>query len=257
MRGAAALLDVNYLLQVDPVGVVYVAVGVAHGHYLAAQLRGLLGRVGRDVAAAGDNYRLTGEAVVLHALERFLREVAQAVAGGLGSGQRAAEGDALAGYRAALEGAGDALVLAEQVADLARAHADVAGRYVRELADVLVQLVHKALAEAHDLAVALALGVKVAAALAAAHGQRGQAVLERLLKAEELDDRGGHAGVEAQAALVGADRAVELDAETAVDADLAVVVNPGDGKLYETLGLDKTLHNAVGFVLGMLLNHTL
>ena len=50
-------------------------------------------------------------------------------------------------------------------------------------ADVPVQLAHEALAEAHDLVVALALRVEVAAALAAAHRQRGQAVLEDLLEA--------------------------------------------------------------------------
>ena len=42
------------------------------------------------------------------------------------------------------------------------------------------------------------LGVEVASALAAAHGQRGQAVLEDLLKAEELDDAQRDARVEAQ-----------------------------------------------------------
>ena len=55
-------------------------------------------------------------------------------------------------------------------------------------ADVTVQLGHEALAEGHDLPVALALGVEVAAALAAADGQAGQAVLEHLLKAQELED---------------------------------------------------------------------
>jgi len=46
--------------------------------------------------------------------------------------------------------------------------------------DVLAQLGHEGLAEAHDLVVGLALGVKVAAALAAAHGQGRQAVLQDL-----------------------------------------------------------------------------
>ena len=70
--------------------------------------------------------------------------------------------------------AGEALVLAVQVADLAAAHADVAGGHVAVGADVAVQLSHEALAEAHDLIVALALGVEVAAALAAADGQAGE-----------------------------------------------------------------------------------
>ena len=84
-----------------------------------------------------------------------------------------------------------------------------------------VQLGHKTLAEAHDFHVALAVGVKVRAALAAAHGQGGQAVLEGLLKAQKLQDALVDRGMEAQAALVGADGAVELDAVAAVHLDLA------------------------------------
>ena len=69
----------------------------------------------------------------------------------------------------------------------------------------LDELGHEALAEAHDLSVGLALGVKVGAALAAAHGQGGQSVLEDLLKAQELDDGQVDVLAEPQAALVGAD----------------------------------------------------
>ena len=63
--------------------------------------------------------------------------------------------------------------------------------------------------------------------------------------------------MEAEAALVGAYRAVELDAEAAVDADIAVVVHPGDGELDKALGLDKALHDAVFLILGMVLDHGL
>ena len=44
------------------------------------------------------------------------------------------------------------------------------------------------------------LGVKVRAALGAAHGQGGEGVLEDLLEAQELDDGQRHRGVEPQAA---------------------------------------------------------
>lgn len=44
------------------------------------------------------------------------------------------------------------------------------------------------------------LGVKVRASLAAAHGERGQRVLEDLLKPQELDDRQRHRWVEAEPA---------------------------------------------------------
>ena len=120
-----------------------------------------------------------------------------------------------------------------------------------------VELVHEALAEAHDLAVGLALRVEVGAALAAAHGQGRQAVLQGLLKAEEFYNRGSDGGVEAQAALVGADGAIELDAEAAVHADLTAVVHPGDGELDEPLRLHKALDYAILFILRMLLHNAL
>ena len=255
--GAAPLLDVDDLGKVNAVRVIDVAVGVAHGDDLAAELHALFSGVGGDVAAAGDNDDLAGKAVVLHAAHGLLREVAQAVAGGLGPGEGAAEGDALAGYGAALKGTHDPLVLTEEITDLARADADVACGDIDKLTDVPIELSHEALAEAHDLAVGLALGVKVRAALAAAHGQSCEAVFQSLLKAEELYDRGRDRGVETQTALIGADRAVELDAETAVHLDLAAVIHPGDSKLNETFRLNKTLDNAVFLVLRVLLDNAL
>ncbi len=89
-----------------------------------------------------------------------------------------------------------------------------------------IQLAHERLAEAHDFVVALALGIEVRAALAAAHGQRRQGVLEDLLEGQELEDAEIDRGMKAQAALVRADGAVHLDAETAVDLDAALIVDP-------------------------------
>jgi hypothetical protein len=49
--------------------------------------------------------------------------------------------------------------------------------------------------------------------------------------------------VEAQAALVGADGAVELDAEAAVDLQLALVVDPRHAEHDHALGLDDALED--------------
>ena len=190
-------------------------------------------------------------------LERLCGEVAQAEAGRLGTGERAAERDALAGDGRALEAVNNALVLTEHIADLARADADVTCGNVGELADVAVKLRHEALAEAHDLAVGLALGVKVRAALAAAHGERGEGVLEDLLEAEELHDGEVDGRVEAQTALVGADRGIVLDAEAAVDVGHAVVVDPGDTELDNALRLDKAFEKTVLLPLGVLVHDQL
>ena len=144
------------------------------------------------------------------------------------------------------------LVLAEHVADLALADADVAGGDVGVLADMARELGHERLAEPHDLAVRAALRIEVGAALAAADRHAGQRVLERLLEAEELDDAEVHRRVEADAALVGSERRVELDAEAAVDPDLSLVVDPGHAEDDLPLGLADALDQRVVGVVGML-----
>jgi hypothetical protein len=87
----------------------------------------------------------------------FSRKVDRAVAGRLGADHRTAVFEALAGEHPG-ELVGDALVLAEHVADLAPADADVARGHVDVGTDVAIELGHERLAEAHDLALALALG---------------------------------------------------------------------------------------------------
>jgi len=89
--------------------------------------------------------------------------------------------------RTPVELVADALVYwPEQEPDLAGADADVPGGDVGELPDVPLELGHERLAEAHDLAITLALGVEVGASLAAAHRQRRQRILEDLLERQEL-----------------------------------------------------------------------
>ena len=254
---AADLLQVLHIGQVDAVGVVDIAVGVAHGHDLAAQLGSFLAGIDRHVAGAGDHHGLASKAVAAHTFQRLSGKVAQTVAGSLLAGQRAAKGQALAGEHAALEAVGQPLVLAEHIAHLAGAYADIAGRAVHKLADVAVQLGHKALAEAHHFHIALALGVKVRAAFAAAHGQGGQAVFEDLLKAQKLQDALVDRGVEPQAALVGADGTVELYPVAPVHLYLALIIHPGHTEADDALRLHQTLDQAVGFVLGVLVHQGL
>ena len=80
------------------------------------------------------------------------------------------------------------LVHAEEVANLACANADVASGNVLVGTDVTVKLCHEGLAETHNLSVAASAQREVRAALAAAHRQSGERVLECLLEAEELQD---------------------------------------------------------------------
>ena len=100
---AADFLQILDVGQIDAVGIVDVAVGVGHGHDLGTQLGSLLAGVDRNVAGTGDDHGLALEAVVAHALQSLSGEVAQAVAGSLGAGQRTTKGQDLAGEHTALE----------------------------------------------------------------------------------------------------------------------------------------------------------
>ena len=114
------------------------------------------------------------------------------------------------------------------------------------------QLDHEGLAETHHLTVGFALGVEIRAAFRTAHGQRRQRILENLFETEEFQDRGIHRGVETQAALVGADCVVELDAVPEVDLDIALVIDPDHLEGEDTVRLHDAFCNAVGLEFRML-----
>ena len=202
---------VDLLLGDNAVGIVDVSVRTGQGYDLGAQLSRLLADAPAHVAEAGSRDGLALD-VLAEVLEHVLQIIHSAVAGGLRTDQRAAVGEALAGQNAVFKHALQAAILTVQIADLTAAHAHVAGGNVDVGPDVAIQRLHERLAETHDLCIGLAGGIKVRTALGAADGQAGQAVLENLLKAQELDDAGIHVGLEPQAALVGADRTVELAA---------------------------------------------
>ena len=116
---------------------------------------------------------------------------------------------------------------------------------------MLGKLGHKCLTETHNFIIALTLGIKVGAALAAAHRQTGETVLEYLLEAEEFDNGSIYAGMETQTTLVGANSGVELNSVTTVDLNLAAVVNPGNPEYNEALRLNNALENTVGLYSGI------
>ena len=244
--GQACALDfLDFLEQsdIDSFGIIDPACGIGACDDLCAQLLCLLDRVDRDVACAGDRDGLAFKACAV-VLEELLGQVYEAVAGSLGPCQGAAVGEALAGQNAFIQ-CGDSLVLAVQEADLAAAYADIACGYVGVCADMSVKLSHEALAECHDFAVGFALGIEIGAALAAADGEAGQGILEDLLEAEELDDAQVYGRVEAKAALVRSDRAVELDTETVVDLNLTLVIDPRNAEEDGSLRGGQTLKQSL------------
>jgi hypothetical protein len=103
----------------------------------------------------------------------------------------------------------------------------------------------ESLAETHHFARAAALRVEVGTALATAHRQRGQGVLEGLLEGQELEDGKVDRRVKADAALVGADGRGMLDAVAAIDLHLAMVVDPRDAEHDDALRFDQAVEQAV------------
>ena len=247
---ALDFLDLLEGVEVDAGGVVDTAARVAGGHGFGTELVQLFDGVDSHVAGAGHG---AGGAFQIHVagLEHVGGKVDAAVPGGFLAGQRAAPFEALAGEHAFKAG-GQALVLAEHVADFAGSHADVSGGHVDGAADVAEGFRHEGLAETHDFGVGLALGIEVAAALGAADGEAAQAVLEDLFKTEEFQDAQVDAGVEAEAALVGAEGGVELDAVAAVHLHAALVVRPCHAEHDLAFGFDDAFENAVLLVLGVL-----
>ena len=248
--GPFRFLDLLQRFEVDPRLMIDAAARVADGHGLRAHLIELFHGVDGHVARTGDGADLAVH-VEAAGLEHVGGEIDVAVAGGFLAGQRAAPLEALAGEHA-LEAAGETLVLAEHVADFAAAHADVPGGHVDGVADVAGGFGHEGLAEAHDFGFRLALGIKVAAALGAADGEPGQAVLENLLEAEELENAQIDGGVEAEAALVGPESGIELDAVAAVDLHPALVIGPRDAEHDLAFRFHDALKDAVLLVFGIL-----
>src|SRR5690606_27761361 len=141
LRDAPApdLLELLQQVEVDAVGVVDAPARVAAGHHLGAELLQLLDGVDGHVPRAAHHAGAPLERLAASG-HHLLREVDTAVAGGLLAHAGAAPVEALAGQDAGLVAVRDALVLAEQVADLALAHAYITRRNVDVLAQVAVQL---------------------------------------------------------------------------------------------------------------------
>ena len=241
--GPLYLFDLLEQRNIDSLRIVDPAVGIGSSYHLGTQLLGFLNGVSSHVAGTGHRNCFACQRMAM-AAEHLLCDIQQTEAGGLSSGQRTAEGQALTGQNA-LKQAPDTLVLAVHIADLPSAGANVAGGHVRIRTDVTVKFCHKALAESHDLPVGLALGVKIRAALTAADRQTGQGILKNLLKSEEFDNTQIHRGVQTDAALIGADRTAELDTVTGIHMGLIMVIHPGYPEFDLTFRIDQPLQNRV------------
>ena len=232
--------DFFYLLErrnVDAVRVIDESARIARRDHFSAEAYRLLYCIGCDIARTGDDDRLALDRVRM-VLEHLLNEIYKAVARCLCSRERAAERESLA-REYALVLSCNSLVLAEHVADFAPADPDIARGNVGVRAYDAVERGHEALAEAHYLHLALALGVEVRAAFAAADGESRQRIFEYLLEAEKFYNAHVDRGMEAQTAFIRTYRAVELNSVAAVCVNLARVVRPRDAENRRPLRLNE------------------
>ena len=239
-----------YLLTTDAVGVVDIAVGAADGNHLGTHLRCLGGCAPCHVAKSADGHGLALNGVA-GTLEHFAHEVEAAETCCLGTNERASVVKSLACEDTA-EVACQTLVLAEEITYLSGSHTDITCRNVYLRTYVAEEFAHEGLAEAHYLAITLASGREVAAALATAHGQGCEGILEGLLKSQELENAEVHAGMETKSTLIGANSAVILDTIAQIDLHFALVVHPGNTECDDALGLDKAFEQRGALPFGVL-----
>ena len=244
----------DLLVGGDTVGIVDIAVGAGQGHDLGAQLSSLGADAPAHIAEAGYCNGLAFDGVVLM-LENFAEVVNSTETGCFGTDEGTAEGETFAGENAVFVCAADPLVLAEEITDFTAADTHVTCGNVDAGADMTAELGHEALAEIHDFLIGLAFGIEVGTALTAAHGKAREAVFEGLLKAEELHDGKVNIALETETALVGSDRAVELNAEATVYLNFAVTVGPRYAEFDNALRLYETLKKTGFLILGMLFDN--
>lgn len=221
----------------------------------ATKLNDLQSGVLGDVAGSGDGNTLASEGLLATrgVLDHVLNVVDNTVASGLGADQRTTPATALTGENT-LPLVADLLVLAEHEADLTASDTNVTSGNVSVLTNVLAELGHEGDTETADLVVRLALGVEVGTTLTTTHVQAGEGILEDLLKTEELQDGQVDGGVETETTLVRAKGGVELDTETAVDLNVALVILPDNAELDDALGDGDDLQGLAEF--GLLLEES-
>src|SRR5690606_9475973 len=138
---APVFLDLLDQIEIDPALVDHIAARIRAGHDLAAQFLNLLNGVDRHIARTGHDHTAAVE-ILTPGLEHFGNEIDGAIAGGFLAHARAAPGQTLAGQNARFIAVGHALVLAEHIADLALADADVTGGNIGIFTDVAAELDH-------------------------------------------------------------------------------------------------------------------
>src|SRR6202022_4668263 len=147
------------LFAIDAVRIEDHAIRVGQRNWLRSKIEQLLHRMLGTVYAPRDQADLTLKRV-LPGLEHLGGEIDAAISGCFRTNQRTTPVQALACEHTG-ELIGQALVLSKQKTDLTPSNSDIARGYIGIGSDVPPQLDHEALAEAHHLIVAPALGIEI------------------------------------------------------------------------------------------------
>ncbi|MPM62138.1 hypothetical protein SDC9_109004 [bioreactor metagenome] len=223
------------------------AVGIRQRNYFGAQRHRFGRAVLCDIARTGNHHPQTFKRHLARG-QHFTGEIDVAIAGGLRPDATAAPVQTAPRNRA-VGRIGDLFVLAEKITDFTRTDPDIAGRHVGIGTDMAVKLTHHILTKAHDLVFTLPLGVEIGAALAAAHRQRSQRILENLLESEKFQDTRINRRMKPQTAFVWTDRTVELNPATDIDLNFALVIHPWNLKDDGALRNHQSFQNAIFLIL--------
>ena len=184
VRGTHVKHVVNHL-SVDTFGQFAHTVGTADGDHLGTEFASLLGSTPSHVTEAREGHAFAFESVTL-LFHHVLHIVDSAETSGLGTHEGTTPAIALASQSTSRVLTGQLLVHTVHVANLTATNTNVTSRAVLVRTNVAPQFVDESLAETHDFSVALSCRIEVGTTLTTAERQVGQAVLEDLFEAQEL-----------------------------------------------------------------------
>ncbi len=235
----------------DTIGDLADAVRTGDSNNLSAEFDSLGSSTPSNVTEAGE-----GDSLTLHGVALFFDHVFHIVhgteTGSFGTDEGATPAIALTSESAGAVLASEFLVHTVHIANFAAANAYVTSGAVLIGTDIAPEFIDKSLAEAHDFGIALSNGVEISTTLTTAERQHGQAVLEDLLEAQELQHGDVNGLVETETTFVGAEGGVVLDTVAEVRLDFAIAVNPSHAEREDTIRLDESFDDLGLFELRVL-----
>ncbi len=229
------------LLSVNTFGIINWSGRIGHGDRFPTKFSQFLyGKLGY-ISRSGNSSNLSLQGVTFD-FQHFLGKIDCSVTSGLGPDQAATPLNSFSGQHTN-KFILNSLILSKQEANLTTAHSDVACRHICIGSDMPVKLCHKTLAEAHDFVVWFSFRIKVRTSFSTSHWQRGEAILQYLLKSQKFQNPKVNRGVKAQTTFVGSDGRVHLYPVTPVDLHITFIINPGNPEHDDSFGFSDSLKN--------------